>query len=156
MWRAAFLTASLLACGPVSRAQGGACLGGLKPILVAGGFTGSVNCQRDQLAVRRVGEVVSRGHRFTIWAYRYQLALMCPECAIHGGRRTLVLRDGKYLGQYQTNFDEARIARGALILTPVHPPYAPGDSMRSVAVRFTAKGPSDLVHVGGEDLEFFK
>jgi hypothetical protein len=150
------LVALLTALWSVGAPAHGACLGGLKRILLAGGFSGSVRCGQDSLTARRVGEVEADGHRFTIFDYRYRLALICPECAVHGGRRTIVLRDGRYLGQYKTDLMRPSLAQGAFVLTPDGWPVPPGEYAGPVTVHFTAKGPPREVHVGGEDLEFFR
>jgi hypothetical protein len=156
MRRVVVLAAFGLAAMSSSSAPRHACLAGLRPTLVAGSFTGSVDCKRDRLTIRRVGDIHAHGHGYAIYDYRYQLALMCPECAIHGGRRTIVLRDGRYLGQYETNFEEARVARGEMILQSDGRLAVPLKDAAPVIVRFTAKGPPEVVHVAGEDLERFK
>jgi hypothetical protein len=126
----------------------------LVPTLSAGGFSGSTDCVHDHLKLRLVGHVDLPGHRFTFYDYHYQLAPPCPECAVHGGQRIIVVRDCRYLGQYKPESVRAAVARNALVLTPlgnVGPEYS-----KRVVASLTSNGPPSTLWVGGETLQFFK
>lgn len=130
------------------------CLNGLGPALELGGFTGSMDCNRHRLTVRRVGTVQSFGRSFTIYDYRYELAQICKECAIHGGQRILFLSQGRYLGQYKPNSLDVRIRRGNLVLSPAAWGQAPPSP--PVTISFTRDGPPQQVLVDGELLGLFR
>ena len=55
------------------------CLNGLGPTLLADGFSGSLDCQNDQLSVQYIGEVEKFGRTFQIYAYQYRLKPVCPR-----------------------------------------------------------------------------
>jgi len=157
---ATLLTASILisAAAPAQSSWSGprSCLGGLAARLVVGHFSGSVDCRRDQLTIRRVGEIGSGNHRFAIYDYRYRLALACRFCAAHGGRRVIVLRDGVYIGEYQTDLMRAGVVHNRLILTPDDELAGSLGISRSTAIQFKAAGPPREISIGGESLDFFK
>ena len=111
------------------------CLNGLGPTLLADGFSGSLDCQNDQLSVQYIGEVEKFGLTFQIYAYQYRLKPVCPECAIHGGQRIIFMERGRYVGQYKPT-DSA--------------------SGESVTVEFTRDGPPQQLWVDGEVMDFFK
>lgn len=130
------------------------CLKGLGPKLIAGGFTGSTDCRRDQILVGKVGELQAAGRTFAIYAYRYRLRPVCPECAVHGGQRILVMTSGQYAGQYGVIDYRARVGVRASNLI-VQPPT--GDlavSASLVVVRFTASGPPRRILFAGEPISF--
>jgi hypothetical protein len=127
------------------------CLKGLRPALVAGGFSGSVDCHRDQLSVRYVGQVIKFSRTFEIYSYRYRLKPVCPECAIHGGQRIVFMERGRYIGQYASDFVQVAIRSGNLILQRTDFP-----DPKPVEVRFTAKGPPKKLWDGGDVLAFFR
>jgi hypothetical protein len=70
------------------------CMNGLVPALVAGGFSGSIDCQRDKLSVRSLGKVRAFGRTFSIYSNRYKLKPVCAECAVHGGQRIIFMEHG--------------------------------------------------------------
>lgn len=127
------------------------CLDGLRPALVAGGFSGSVDCRRDQLSVRHLGQVTKFGRTFEIYSYRYRLKPVCPECAIHGGQRIVFIERGRYVGQYRSDFVGVTIRSGHLMLQRTDFPDA-----NPVEVMFTAKGPPKKQWDGGDVLDFFR
>ena len=130
------------------------CLEGLVPALSAGGFSGSTDCDHDQLKLRLIGHVELAGHRFAFYDYRYWLSPPCPECARGWGQRIIVMRDGRYLGQYKPEAVRAAVEGNALILTPTG---KLGPEYRSrVVASLTSEGPPLKLWVGGETLEFFK
>lgn len=127
------------------------CLNGLGPALVAGGFSGSVDCQRDQLSIRYVGQVRKFGRIFSVYSNRYELKPPCPECAVHGGHRVIFMSHGRYVGQYRSDFVRATIRQGDLVLVPTDP-----HSGEAVTVRFTRDGPPKELWVDGEVITFFR
>lgn len=140
--------ASLALVGAEGSATTDDCLLGLKPALVSGDFSGSVDCQEDQLSVRKVGDVRTQWNTFTIYSYHYKLAPVCPECAIHGGHRIIFMEQGVYVGQYKSDFASVSIEKGKLVFDA---PYG-----GPVTVEFTSKGPPDELLVDGELIDFFK
>jgi len=76
--------------------------------------------------------------------------------AAHGGQRVIIVRDGRYLGQYKPDLVGIGIAHGELILMPAAAPGLSREFTRKIAVPFKADGPPWTVWVGGENLEFFK
>ena len=145
------LLVSLAFPGAAATAAETQCMNGLKPALVAGGFTGSVDCRNDQLSIRYVGEVRSFGRTFKIYANRYALKPPCPECAIHGGQRIIFMEHDRYVGQYKSDFVHVTMRRGNLVLVPPK-----SDSEPPVTVRFTQDGPPKLLWVDGEIISFFR
>ena len=141
----------LLAALPFSAASGADCMKGLKPALVSGGFSGSVDCRHDRLSVKYVGQVRSFGRTFEIYSNRYALRPACPDCAVHGGQRIIVMNRGHYLGQYRSEFVHALVRRGRLLLVPGDP-----GSGRPTIVKFTRAGPPRQVRTDGEVVTFFK
>jgi hypothetical protein len=135
------------------------CLNGLVPTLVDGNFSGSINCERDRLTARFVGQIALSGHQITIYDYHYQLAPACPECAVHGGQRVIFLRDGRYIGQYKPESVTVEIDHGELVLTPKGDLGLVGLSRKEaepISVPLQADGPPPTVWVGGENLGFFR
>jgi hypothetical protein len=126
------------------------CLNGLGPALLAGGFSGSIDCENDHLSVRYVGLVQKFGRTFQVYAYRYRLKPACPECAVHGGQRVIFIERGRYVGQYKPDFMEVATRHGELIFKPTE---GWGDP---VTVEFTLDGPPKRLWVGGEVLGFFR
>ncbi|MFJ5930766.1 hypothetical protein ACQKOH_02835 [Sphingomonas sp. NPDC092331] len=128
------------------------CLKGLAPALIAGAFSGSTDCRRDQISVRKVGDIRAGGRSFAIYEYRYKLRPVCAECASHGGQRIIVMTHGRYIGQYGGLDYRARatIRGGKLILSP-----APGGSVAPAVVRFSAGGPSKRIFLE-EPIIFFR
>ena len=144
------LLLSLVFAGAANAATTARCLKVLAPALVAGDFSGSVDCQRDQLFVRHVGHVREFGRTFEIYSYRYRLKPQCPECAVHGGHRIIFMEHGRYVGQYRSDFSRVAIRDGHLAFLTDSP------DARWVTVMFTAKGPAKSQWDGGEVLSFFK
>ena len=134
----------------------GSCLSGLSPVLVAGKFSGSVDCTQDRLSSRLIGHLKSGGHRFTIYDYHYELKPVCAECAVHGGQRIIVLRDGVYIGQYKPDSVSAKIVHGKLVLAPVGDTDLPDKYRQPAIVSFTPRGPGSTVWVEGQNIEFFR
>ena len=160
---AAAFTFLALASGRVAHAAPPArCLSGLVPALTAGHFSGSVDCERDEITVRRVAIIQTPKHKFAIYDYRYRLRPPCEECSSHGGQRILFLRDGQYLGQYKPDAVELKVRRSVLVFTPSGCPdpqsfkRAPRDSRKPIAVSMTDAGPPTHFWVGGEELRFFR
>lgn len=89
-------------------------------------------------------------HRFTIYDYHYQLVPACRECAVHGGQRVIVLRDGVYNGQYKPDSVRLSIVLGYLVMTPDDEPTRP------TVISFGAGGPPERIWVDGYDQPFFK
>ncbi|MDH4743914.1 hypothetical protein OMP43_07790 [Sphingomonas sp. CBMAI 2297] len=142
--------------GPAADDRSGAkCLKGLAPALIAGAFSGSIDCGRDQIAVRKIGNIRAGGRSFAIYDYRYKLRPVCPECASHGGRRIIVMTHGRYIGQYGVLDYGVRVTirGGKLILSP-----AVGDSFAGAApaaVRFSTGGPPKRIFFE-EPIIFFR
>jgi hypothetical protein len=126
------------------------CVNGLGPALLAGGFSGSIDCQNDQLSVRYVGQVQKFGRTFQIYAYQYRLKPVCPECAIHGGQRIIFMERGRYVGQYKPDFMQVTTRHGDLVFMPTE------GARESVTVEFTRDGPPKRLWVGGEEFDFFR
>jgi len=141
------LFGSLAFAGAANPASTDRCLNGLRPALVAGGFTGSVDCLNDRLSVRYIGRVQKLGRTFQIYSYRYRLKPVCPECAIHGGQRIIFMESGRYVGQYRSDFVQVFTRHGDLVLVP-------GEPGAPVTVKFTRDGPPEWVWVGGDIIQF--
>lgn len=139
---------SLAFAGASNPASAGQCLEGLEPALLAGGFSGSIECEQDRLTLNHVGRLQKFGRTFQVYSYRYQLMPVCRDCAAHGGQRIIFMEDGRYVGQYKPDSVRAVIRNGDLILEV--------DGRDPVTVEFTRNGPSDELWVDGEVLEFFK
>ena len=133
-----------------------ACLAGLAPVLVEGNFSGSVDCKRDHLMVRLVGQIVSGGHEFAIYDYHYRLRPVCPACAVHGGQRIIFLRDGRYIGQYKPESVRVSISTGVMMLTPMGDLELPLKLRTPISVPISTDCPPPTFWVGGENLEFFR
>ena len=123
---------------------------------MAGKFSGSVDCTQDRLSSRLIGHLKSDGHSFTIYDYHYELKPVCPECAVHGGQRIIVLRDGVYIGQYKPDSVSAKIVHGKLVLTPVGDTDLPDKYRQPAIVSFTSRGPVSTVWVEGQNIGFFR
>ena len=139
---------SLLISGATYAASEPQCLNGLMPTLVAGGFSGSVDCQRDKLSVNHVGQMLEFGRTFEVYSYRYRLRPACTDCVIHGGRRIIFLERGRYVGQYRSDFVRVTIRNGHLELVQTHSPH------EATIVAFTADGPPKKLWVDGEVVGF--
>ncbi|MEB3415871.1 hypothetical protein VCJ71_07310 [Alteriqipengyuania sp. WL0013] len=127
-----------------------ACLGNIREALVSSGFSGSVDCEMDDISLVYVGQVKAADHLFRICEHRYRLRPACPECAVHGGRRFLFLSNGRYLGQYRSDFVNAHIEDGILVFVP--------DDLASARteVVFTRDGPPAEILVDGEVVRLFR
>lgn len=149
---AKFLVAASLAfTGTSSAASGEQCLNGLGPALMSGGFSGSIDCHRDQLSFKHVGHVQNFGRTFEIYSNVYRLKPACPECAVHGGHRIILMERGRYVGQYRSDFSRIAIRKGQLVLIRTDIKGA-----HPQTVEFTAKGPPRTFWDGGEVLSFFR
>lgn len=131
------------------------CLAGLATTLRAGDFSGSLDCKHDQLRVRPIGEIEAAGHHYRIYDYHYKLAPACPECAVHGGQRIIITRDGNYLGQYKPDFVRVRVSAGKLFLKPEEHGL-PSGFAKEARIIFARGGPPQDVWVGGQNLSLFR
>lgn len=136
--------------GATTAATSARCLNGLAPALVAGNFSGSVDCQRDQLVILHVGRVREFGRTFEIYSYLYRLKPPCPECAVHGGHRIIFMEHGRYVGQYRSDFSRVAIRDGLLAFRANSP------DAKWVTVMFTRKGPAKSQWDGSDVLSFFR
>ena len=127
------------------------CLNGLKAALLAGGFSGSTDCQHDRLAMKYVGKVQKARRIFQVYAYRYALSPPCAECAIHGGQRIIFMEQGRYVGQYEADFVQAVMRHDKLVFQSTDPAWR-----EPVTVRFTTEGPPQRFWVGGEVISLFQ
>ncbi|MEO5597227.1 MAG: hypothetical protein ABIQ66_01270 [Novosphingobium sp.] len=134
-----------------ARAAAGQCLSGLRSALLVGGFSGSTDCQQDRLSLAYVGRVQKFGRSFQIYSYRYSLKPICPECAVHGGQRIILMESGHYVGQYKPDFVRAAVRNGNLVLLPTGSVHG-----RPVIIAFTRNGPAKRLLVDGEIISFFK
>lgn len=141
----------LLAMAPAALTHQDRCLNGLRPALVRGGFSGSVDCRNDRLWIRHVGQVQKFGRTFEIYANRYRLKPACPECAVHGGQRIIFMERGRYVGQYRLDFVRVAVRSGNLVFEPTDP-----KSGKLVEVVFTPNGPPAQIWAAGEVNSFFK
>lgn len=151
---------ALLACGVTgaSAKPRPNCLAGLTETLQSGKFSGSLDCTRDQLSLRMVGKLRASGHQFAIYDYHYVLDGHCADCSRHGGQRIVVLRDGRYVGQYKPStppFTRVQVV-GANLLLQSNDEALPPEERRAVRIDFDRSGPPRYVHIGGEDLDFFR
>jgi len=153
MLRFAVALAALCMFIAPATANAGTCLPHLRAILLAGGFSGSLDCHHDQLSAKRIGTLTTGQHRFTIYDYRYKLAPACPECAVHGGQRVIFMRDGRYLGQIKPDGVWLSIRKNRLILTP-DPTFDPDD--QPTVLRFSPNGPPSPIRAAGEWHEIFR
>lgn len=126
-------------------------MGGLTSVLEASGFSGSTDCNRDELAIRYVGEVRKLGRAYNIYANRYSLRPACAECAVHGGQRIIVMENGRYIGQYRSDFLDVSIRNSELVFLRTDMSGA-----QPVTVQFSAEGPPARQWDGGEVLLLFK
>ncbi|MWV28498.1 hypothetical protein [Aurantiacibacter rhizosphaerae] len=134
--------------GSDSEVASGECLLGLKPALLSGGFTGSVDCQHDQLSIKQIGQIRTQSRAFTIYSYQFHLAPPCPECAVHGGHRIIFIEDGRYIRQYRSDNANVAIRHGNLFLEV--------RDNEPVRVEFTSGGPPKELLVDGEMISFFQ
>ena len=132
-------------------ASSNSCMNGLGPALVAEGFSGSVDCQRDRLIVRCIGKVRRFGRTYEIYSNKYALKPPCPECAIHGGQRIIFMERGRYVGQYRSDFVHVTMRHGQLLLLPSDPRFG-----RPTTVKFTRDGPPKQVLSDGEVVSLFR
>jgi len=146
-----FVMLFALAALPSSMASAPQCMNGLKPALISGGFSGSVDCQHDRLSVKYIGQVRSFGRTFDIYANHYALRPVCRDCAVHGGQRIIIMSRGHYVGQYKSDFVHVMIRRGHLVLIPSDPSFG-----RPTTVTFTRGGPPKQVLSDGEVVTLFK
>lgn len=145
------LIVALAAFAGPSAASAAQCLDGFGPALVAGGFSGSVDCKNDELSLKHVGRVQEYGRTFQIYSYRYRLKPACPDCAVHGGHRIIFMEGGRYVGQYKSDFAEVAMKDNQLVLM-----RSDFSDAEPVAVRFTEDGPPKRVWDGGEVLLLFR
>ena len=144
------LIATATVTGVAANASPASCLGGLRLALVAGGFSGSTDCEQDRLSIRYVGEVESFGRSYKIYVNRYRLKPACPECAVHGGQRIIFMEHNRYLGQYKSDFADVTIRHGHLFIVKRGSP----NPRRVQAVQFTFKGPPKSCWDGNDVLTF--
>ncbi|WP_395392133.1 hypothetical protein WBP07_14595 [Novosphingobium sp. BL-8A] len=134
-------------------AQADECLKGLRPALIAGDFSGSVDCLHDSLSVRKIGTLGVREREFTVYDYRYKLAPVCDDCSIHGGQRVLIFDRGRYLGQYKPYKVRITVEQGRLWLWPIDEREAPQAPVKVVP---SSSGFPNEILVDGEVLSFFR
>lgn len=143
----------LSASSSLARTGGEAdCLMGLAPALSAGSFSGSTDCRSDRLTIRRVGNIRVPSRTFTVFDYHYKLKPVCPECAVHGGQRIIIMSRGRYFGQFHAAFAKVFIRRNKLVLVP-DGSYAFGSP---TIVTFTARGPKHGSWFDDGPLSFFR
>lgn len=147
------LVCGLAAWAAIGSAKAAPCLNGLKRALIAGHFSGSVDCGRDHLTVREIGRVRIRERKFIVYDYTYKLRPACEGCAIHGGQRILIFDRGRYLGQYQTNFARVSMSGGKLIFRPSE---MFEQRAQTSVVKITYRGVPKRILADGEDVSFFR
>lgn len=145
---------SLVAIGALANvAHAQDCLNGLRPSLMSGDFSGSVDCLHDRLSVERIGTVRIQEHEFTVYDYRYRLAPVCDGCAIHGGQRILIFDRGGYEGQYKPDGVRVTLESGRLLFWPR---AEVGSPQAATVVEITQTGFPTQILVDGEVLSFFR
>lgn len=137
----------------VGSAEAAPCLGELKRALIAGGFSGSVDCAHDRLSVREIGRVHIRERRFIVYDYTYKLRPVCDGCAVHGGQRILIFDRRRYLGQYKTDFARVSLDGDKIIFRPS---LKLGSRVQTYVVRVTYRGVPKRVFADGEMVSFFR
>ena len=153
--RLALVTLALLTVPAPGAANGKQdCLNGLRAMLTSGGFSGSIDCSRDRLTVRQVGTLGPAGHVVTVYDYRYRLAPICAECAVHGGQRILFFKRNRYIGQYKPDPLRLAVHHDRLVLIPE--PWSGINRHPAVSVKVTREGPPREVLVDGDLLELFR
>ena len=154
--QALLIVAFAMSGSPTAEAKSaGSCLRGVRAPLLAGKASGPIDCEGVLWSSSRlVGHIVSGGRNFYIYSYTY--TPICPECAIHGGRRFFVLRDGVYLGQYKSDFVSASVIGNQLILTPQDSSPPGGKVLSATKIPFSPSGPPAAVWVDGEVISLFK
>ncbi|WP_311267201.1 hypothetical protein [Sphingobium sp. WCS2017Hpa-17] len=130
-----------------------ACRAGIFPALEKGRFSGSIDCRRDQLEIRKAGEIRSGSRAFQIYDYRYRLAPICPKCAIHGGQRIIILSAGRYIGQYKPDSAQVSVERNTLVLSPRSGAEEYG---KASAINFGPNGPPNRIQFDGEEMSLFR
>lgn len=126
------------------------CLNSLRSALIEGGFSGSLDCERDRISIKYIGEVQKFGRTFQVYDYRCRLQPVCPDCAIHGGQRIIFLERGRYVGQYKPNLVRVITRHGELVLVPTRSDFGPA------IVSFTQDGPPKQLWVDGDVINFFR
>jgi hypothetical protein len=107
--------------------------------------------------MRFVGNLHTRRHRFSVYDYRYSLKPVCAGCAIHAGQRVIMLRDGKYLGQYKPDSWNVTVKGERIILSPdrtsatFDPEYD-----KPVVIKLSPDGPPAKLVIGGDTISFFR
>lgn len=79
--------------GPMEGASG-ECLAGRRDALIAGGFSGLVDCSNEHSTFNLAGTTDSG---FTIYDYRYRFM---AAAVMHGGQRLVIFKGADYVGQY--------------------------------------------------------
>ncbi|WP_260923947.1 hypothetical protein [Novosphingobium sp. 9] len=149
------LALAMTMAGPAI-AQSDQCLGGLTSQLIAGGFTGSTDCDHDHLTWHRLGQIRAGGRVFALFDYAYWLKPVCAGCAVHGGRRIVVMerRGGageRYLGQY------GPLQMGAVAAIRANRLRLQAASGAKAAdIVFTRAGPPQSILYDGEVLSFHR
>jgi len=124
------------------------CFAGRREPLIAGGFSGSMDCSVGSSTFRLAGRP-GDGH-YAVYDYRYSFM---PEhgAVMHGGQRVIVFKDADYVGQYGLN----------------PPPYA-SVSVRDARLLIRTEdefdeppldfsdGPPPRIFVGGNVLHLFR
>lgn len=73
------------------------CLRGISQILADGHFSGPIVCSTKNATLKRVGRTVSKSYVIYDYKFRY---FPTNGQQRHGGQKIIVLRNSKYIGQY--------------------------------------------------------
>jgi len=72
------------------------CFGELRSSLVAGGYTGGVDCRTIKVNIMKAGYILGK-NKYQIYSLVYKTHTLSP----HGGQRILVFHNQRYIGQYK-------------------------------------------------------
>lgn len=75
------------------------CMQGLRTALIAGGYSGSMDCSSVKFEIRKVVVKSGSNFPFSVYDLKYRTIPQGLEVA-HGGERLLIFKDEKYVGQY--------------------------------------------------------
>src|SRR6185312_4065496 len=112
-------------------------------ILITGGFSGSLDCIKDQIVIKSAGEITVSEHTFSILDYRYRLTPVECGAAVHGGQRLLIIEDGRvYLGQFvlDTPPFHSVMLQGSTV-------YIDRGTVEAGQINFSAKGPPNRAYL---------
>ena len=76
------------------------CIGPLRQVLVAGKYSGSLDCSLVNIVIQKIGKIAIPAKSYTIYDLRYKT--IPPDGLVsHGGQKILVImNDQEYVGQY--------------------------------------------------------